>query len=83
LARLDAFLRRLTNRPYPVDELFGAAINQADLFNELLRKVGGDRPTAERLIDFERQRAPKGNRTAWLESAIRRWEQDNRNFRME
>ena len=77
-ARLDGFLRRLTNRPYPVDELFGAAINQAELFNDLLRKVGGDRAAAERLIEFERQRLPQRNRTAWIESAIRRWEQDNR-----
>ena len=77
-ARLDEFLRRLTNRPYPVDELFGAAINQAELFNDLLRKVGGDRAAAERLIEFERQRSPQQNRTAWIDSAIRQWEQDNR-----
>ena len=77
-ARLDEFLRRLTNRPYPVDELFGAAINQAELFNDLLRKVGGDHAAAERLIEFERQRSPQRTRTAWIDSAIRRWEQDNR-----
>ena len=78
LARLDGFFRQLTRRPYPADELFGAAINQADLFNNLLRKVGGDRSTVERLIDFERQRSPKGNRMTWLENAVRRWEKDNR-----
>lgn len=76
-SRLDDFIRRLTKKPYPTDELFGAAINQAELFNNLLRKTGGDRAAAERLIDFERGQSPQGNRIAWLESAIRRWEQDN------
>jgi hypothetical protein len=44
----------------------------------LLVKVGGDRSTVERLIDFERRVLPEGNRTLWLENAIQRWEQDNR-----
>jgi len=78
LARLDGFIRQLTKRPYPADELFGAAINQAELFNDLLRKVGGDRSAVERLVDFERRQSPKGNRITWLENAIRRWEKDNR-----
>jgi hypothetical protein len=77
-ARLDAFFRRLTKRPYPADELFGAAINQAGLYNDLLNKVGGDHPTVERLINYESQQMPNGNRLTWLENAIRRWEQDNR-----
>jgi len=96
LAWLDRLFRQFTKRPYPADELFGAAIpytlhpsgtsrvlrghdvNQAELVNNLLRKVGGDRSTLERLIDFERGQSPQGNRITWLESAIRRWEQDNR-----
>jgi hypothetical protein len=78
LAWLDRLFRQFTKRPYPADELFGAAINQAELFNNLLRKVGGDRSAAERLIDFERGQSPQGNRITWLENAIRRWEQDNR-----
>jgi predicted nucleic acid-binding Zn-ribbon protein len=78
LAWLDGFFRQITRRPYPADELFGAAINQAELFNNLLRKVGGDRSTVERLVDFERQQSPKGNRMVWLENAVRRWEKDNR-----
>lgn len=76
-ARLERWLRQVTRKPYPADELFGAAINQAELFNNLLRKVGGDRATAERLIDFERGQQPKGNRIVWLGNAIRRWEKDN------
>jgi predicted nucleic acid-binding Zn-ribbon protein len=77
-ARLDSFIRRFTKKPYSVDELFGASINQAELFDNLLVKVGGDREKAERLIDFERQQHPQGNRLVWLNNAIRRWERDNR-----
>lgn len=77
-ARFDGFVRKLTKRPYPADELFGAAINQAELFNNLLRKVGGDNAAAERLIDFEHKQFPVGNRLIWLEKAIQRWEKDNR-----
>ena len=76
-ARLDGFFRQLTGRPTPADELFGASINQAELFNNLLLKVGGDRAAAERLIDFERQQFLDGNRFLWLEKAIQRWERDN------
>jgi hypothetical protein len=77
-AGLDRFVRQITKRPYPADELFGAAINQAELFNNLLLKVGGERAAVERLIDYERRQFPDGNRLIWLEKAIRRWEQDNR-----
>ncbi|PKN94685.1 MAG: hypothetical protein CVU44_02425 [Chloroflexi bacterium HGW-Chloroflexi-6] len=74
-----ALMRRLINKPHPADDLFGAAINhQAELFNNLLSKVGGNRSTAERLIEFERQKNPQGNRIAWLNQAILRWERDNR-----
>jgi hypothetical protein len=76
--RLDDLFRRVTKRPYPADELFGTSINQAELFDNLLVKVGGDRPTAERLVEFERQHLPQGNRGLWLQNAIRRWERDNR-----
>lgn len=78
LAWVEDLFRRITGRPYPVDELFGAALNQAELYNDLLLKVGGDRPTVERLIEFERRQLPEGNRIRWLENAIRHWEQDNR-----
>ncbi len=80
-SRLERFIRQLIRKPYPADELFGAALNQAELFNNLLRKVGGDRPTAERLIDFERGQKPMGNRTVWIQSAIDRWEKDQGNHR--
>jgi hypothetical protein len=76
--RLDQFLRRLFNKPSAVDELFGASIQQAELFDDLLAKVGGDRAAAERLIEYERQQSPQGNRMTWLKHAIQHWERDNR-----
>jgi hypothetical protein len=76
--KIGNFFRKLTGKPHPADELFSQSLKQAGLFNDLLRKVGGERQTAERLVEFERQRLPKANRTLWLENAIRRWEQDNR-----
>lgn len=75
---LGAMFRRLTQKPYPADELFGAAINQADLFGNLLSRVGGDRSAAERLVEFERQKNPQSNRTVWIRNAIQRWDYDNR-----
>lgn len=78
LVWLEDLFRRITKQPYPADELFGAALNQAELYNDLLLKVGGDRPTVERLIALERQQLRDGNRIRWLENAIRRWERDNR-----
>jgi hypothetical protein len=77
-SRLEGFLRQITKRPYPVDELFGAALNQAALYNNLLNKVSGDHAAVERLVEYESRQAPGGTRLAWLKSAIRRWEQDNR-----
>ncbi len=74
--RLDGLFHRLTRKPYAVDELFGVALNQAELFDELLRKVGGDRAAAERLVEFERSQLPQGNRTVWIQHAIHRWETD-------
>jgi hypothetical protein len=75
-ARLDGLVRRLTRKPYAVDELFGAALNQAELFNDLLARVGGDRQAAERLVEYERARSPKRNRTVWIQNALRRLERD-------
>ena len=76
--RIGQLLRRLTGRPHPAEVLFGASLQQAELFDDLLRKVGGDRQAVERLVAYERSLAPTGNRTIWLQNALRRWEQDNR-----
>ena len=71
-------LHRLFNRPYAAEDIFGESLNQAILYDNLLRKVGGDRAAVNRLIEFERQRAPNSTRIAWLRGAIERWEKDNR-----
>ena len=78
LTKIKNFFRRLSGKPHPAQELFDQSLKQAALFNDLLRKVGGERQVAERLVEFERQRLPKANRRLWLQNAIRRWEQDNR-----
>jgi len=58
--------------------LFTGALREATLFDDLLRKVGGDRSTVERLIEYERQQKPNATRLTCLQHAIRRWEQENR-----
>ncbi len=74
----DAF-HRVFNKPYAADEIFGDALDASILYNDLLQKVGGDRATVDRLIEFERARAPQSTRRAWIQSASQRWERDNRN----
>jgi hypothetical protein len=78
LTGLKDGLHRIFGRPYSADEIFGDALNQAALYDNLLRKVGGDRMAADRLIEFERRRTPGSTRLAWIRSAIERWEKDNR-----
>ncbi len=73
----DAF-HSIFNKPYSADEIFGDALDQAVLYNDLLQKVGGDRAAADRLIELEGTAAPKSMRRGWIQSAIQRWERDNR-----
>lgn len=47
-------------------------------YENLLRKVGGDVLTAERLIEYECRRAPNASREELIRRAIERWEDDNR-----
>jgi hypothetical protein len=71
------FLRRVLGKPYSAEEVFGNALDQAVLYNELLRKVGGDHTVVERLVSFEQEQMPEGTRRLWLQNAIQRWERDN------
>jgi hypothetical protein len=48
------------------------------LYQNMLRKVGGDPATVARLIEYERLRKPDASDTELLENAIWRWENDNR-----
>jgi predicted nucleic acid-binding Zn-ribbon protein len=77
-AKVSRFFRRLLGEPHPADELFQPALDQAAIYNDLVRKVGWDRAVAERLIDFERQQAPNQTHAQWIKNAIQRWEHDNR-----
>ena len=76
--RWESLLRRLRGEPHPAEELFTGALREAALFDDLLRKVGGDRSAAERLIEYESRLQPGKTRLSHLQSAITRWERENR-----
>ncbi len=52
--------------------------SEAELYQDLLAKVGFDKDTAERLIQYEHARAPNATRQTLLRSAVDRWQRDNR-----
>jgi hypothetical protein len=72
----DAF-HKIFNKPYSAEDIFGDALDQSILYNDLLQKVGGNRAVVDRLIQFERARAPRSTRKEWIQNAIQRWEMDN------
>lgn len=74
---IESLVRKLQRKPHVADELFNGAMQEAILFNDLLRKVGGDRSVVERLIDYERGKNPNATRLTCLQNAIQRWEQEN------
>ena len=74
---IESLLRKLRREPHPAEELFTGAMREAILFDDLLRKAGGDRSVAERLIDYERQQKPNATRLTCLQNAISRWEREN------
>lgn len=75
---IESLMRKLRREPHPAEELFTGAMREASLFDDLLRKVGGDRSVLERLIEYERQQRPESTRLTCLQNAIHRWEQENR-----
>jgi hypothetical protein len=75
---LESVVRKLRREPHIAEELFTGAMREAILFDDLLRKVGGDRSVAERLIEYERGQNPNATRLTCLQNAIQRWEQENR-----
>jgi hypothetical protein len=74
---LESMLRKLRGEPHPAEDLFTGAMREAILFDDLLRKVGGQRSTVERLIEYEREQKPKATRLTCLQNAISRWEREN------
>ena len=75
---IESVIRKIRGEPHPAEELFTGAMKEASLFDDLLRKVGGDRAAVERLIEYERQQKPNATRLTCLQNAIHRWEQENR-----
>jgi len=78
LLKIELFVRRLRREKHPAEELFTGAMREAVLFDDLLRKVGGDRSVVERLIEFEKKQSPGARRVDCLQNAVARWEQENR-----
>jgi len=75
---MERLVRKLRGEPHVAEELFVGAMREAALFDDLLRKVGGDRSVVERLIGYEKQLKPGATRLTCLQKAIQRWEQENR-----
>ena len=75
---LESVMRKVHGEQHPAEELFTGVMREAILFDDLLRKVGGDHPTVERLIEYERQGRPDATRLTCLQNAISRWEHENR-----
>jgi hypothetical protein len=75
---IESVVRRLRGEPHIAEELFTGALREASLFDDLLRKVGGDRSAVERLIGYEKQLKPSATRLTCLQNAIERWERANR-----
>ena len=74
---LESMWRNLRGKPHVAEELFSDAMQEAALFDDLLKKVGGDRLVVERLIRYEQDQSPGAPRLINLQNAIRRWEKDN------
>ncbi len=76
--KIESLVRKVRGEKHPAEELFIGAMREAALFDDLLRKVGGDRSVVERLIEYEKQLKPSATRLSCLQNAIGRWEQENR-----
>ena len=75
---VESVMRKIRREPHPAEELFTGALREAALFDDLLRKVGGDRSVVERLIEYERGQRPNATRLTCLQNAVSRWEHENR-----
>jgi predicted nucleic acid-binding Zn-ribbon protein len=80
--KLKDIFYNIFNKPYAADDIFGDSLDQAVLYNDLLQKIGGDRAVVERLIELERAISPTSTRRGWIQSAIQRWERDNRGHKV-
>lgn len=74
---IESVLRKIRGEPHPAEGLFIGILKQKDLFDDLVRKMGGDSSAVERLIEHEHQQQPNATRLTCLQNAIRRWEREN------
>jgi len=74
---VESIVRKLRREPQVAEELFTGALREASLFNDLLRKVGGDRSVVDRLIAYERGLHPNVTRLTCIQNAIQRWDREN------
>ena len=74
---VESVMRKLRGEAHPAEELFTGALREAALFDDLLRKAGGDRSVVERLIEYEKQLKPGATRLTSLQNAAQRWEREN------
>ena len=75
---IESVMRKIRGEPDYAEELFTGALKEKALYDDRLRKVGGDRSTVERLINYERRQRPNATRLTCLQNAISRWESENR-----
>ena len=75
---IESMMRKIRGEPHPAEDLFTGILKQKELFDDLLRKVGGDSSVVERLIEYEKQLKPSATRLTCIQNAISRWEQENR-----
>jgi DNA-directed RNA polymerase subunit RPC12/RpoP len=61
-----------------LEGLFTPAKDEVELYRDLLIKVKNDHQVANRLIEYERRHAPNASNTYLIQSAINRWERDNK-----
>ena len=74
---VESVMRKLRGELHPAEDLFIGIVKQKDLFDNLVRKVGGDSSAAERLIEYEQQLNPRVTRLTCIQNAIQRWEREN------
>jgi hypothetical protein len=74
---IESVLRKIRGEPHPAEDLFTGILKQKELFDDLLRKVGGGPSVVERLIEYEKQLKPGATRLTCIQNAIQRWEQEN------
>jgi predicted amidophosphoribosyltransferase len=77
-SRLKNYWKQVTGQKFTAEEVFGASLDQAFLFNDLLQRVGGDHQTANRLIQYEYSQKPKATRRQCIQSAIDSLAKDQR-----